>query len=66
MRCKENEEAGPECVYQCISPKCYRKVFAKMIDDEGKLTGKVSGRRNQRFEKCWGTEAQRLMDDGIL
>merc|ERR1712137_1510180 len=39
MHCRnELEDQSPDCIYNCISPKCYRRVFKKIIDKE---TGRV-------------------------
>ena len=44
MHCRnELEDDSPDCMYNCISSKCYRSVFKRIIDKD---TGRVSINRS--------------------
>mmetsp|Transcript_19788 Transcript_19788/g.29464 ORF Transcript_19788/g.29464 Transcript_19788/m.29464 type:complete len:113 (+) Transcript_19788:25-363(+) len=65
MRCQKDEDTSPDCIYKCISPKCYQKVFRRIMTD-GKISDTVSERRDAKFQKCWEKEAAELVEEGIL
>merc|ERR1712063_51759 len=54
MHCKnELEDPSPDCIYNCISQKCYRSVFKKIIDpDTGRISGDITDDHTTKFAKC--------------
>merc|ERR1712232_1339448 len=54
MHCKnELEDTSPDCIYNCISQKCYRSVFKRIIDPEtGRISGDITDDHTTKFAKC--------------
>merc|ERR1711879_1091734 len=59
MHCRnELEDDSPDCMYNCISSKCYRSVFKRIIDkDTGRLAGEITDSLTKKFERCSEKEA---------
>mmetsp|Transcript_4433 Transcript_4433/g.15571 ORF Transcript_4433/g.15571 Transcript_4433/m.15571 type:complete len:111 (-) Transcript_4433:47-379(-) len=65
MHCRnEMQDNSPDCVYNCISPKCYRKTFKKLIDpDTQRIGGEISQKIADKFDRCFEREQARIEDE---
>eukprot|EP01115_Flamella_aegyptia_P013612 TRINITY_DN73555_c0_g1_i1.p1 TRINITY_DN73555_c0_g1~~TRINITY_DN73555_c0_g1_i1.p1 ORF type:complete len:107 (+),score=12.99 TRINITY_DN73555_c0_g1_i1:23-343(+) len=60
MHCKnELDDNTPDCQYRCMSDRCYRKIFRKLIGEDGLIEGTISEKLHKKFDSCFSRELQK-------